>query len=251
MGGRLWILCLSWCFRQRVLSCIKRWYNSFKNYIMTVALLRPLIAIGVVIACHHPLLPHCHSLHLPPPPPQRHHAIVQAVDDIDVGHDDVTTRRQMIVHAALGISTLLLLPPPIISNAVETPAEAVRLVASKALPGLVGPADIYYPSYFIGKWKVTRRITESEDTVREGWYGVGDATYILSLPYITSTSVVTGAVAGMLLHPLLYYPVHGIPGYDWIYFSGLSLATSVAALFYVYRGREGVKLPIPEAGELS
>lgn len=84
----------------------------------------------------------------------------------------------------------------------------------------------------------------------EQMYGMDDMSslmhHMLSLPYITSTSLVTGALAGMLLHPLLYYPVHGIPGYHWKQFSGVALATSVAALFYVYRGREDAKLPIPE-----
>ena len=70
--------------------------------------------------------------------------------------------------------------------------------------------------------------------------------YILSLPYVTSTSVITGAVAGMILHPLLYYPVHGIPGYHWKYFSGTALAITMATSFYVYHGREDALLPIPE-----
>lgn len=70
--------------------------------------------------------------------------------------------------------------------------------------------------------------------------------YILSLPYVTSTSVITGAVAGMILHPLLYYPVHGIPGYHWKYFSGTALAIAMATSFYVYHGRGDALLPIPD-----
>lgn len=70
--------------------------------------------------------------------------------------------------------------------------------------------------------------------------------YILSLPYVTSTSVITGAVAGMILHPLLYYPVHGIPGYHWKYFSGTALAIAMATSLYVYHGREDALLPIPD-----
>ena len=75
--------------------------------------------------------------------------------------------------------------------------------------------------------------------------------YILSLPYVTSTSVITGAVAGMILHPLLYYPVHGIPGYHWKYFSGTALAITMATSFYMYHGREDALLPIPDGSYMS
>ena len=73
------------------------------------------------------------------------------------------------------------------------------------------------------------------------------------LPYATEVSVVTGAVAGTILHPLLYYPTHGIPGLDWRYFSGAALAMVSSALYYVYYGQEGVGLPVPEGSfiELS
>ncbi|KAL7525167.1 hypothetical protein ACHAXR_000888, partial [Thalassiosira sp. AJA248-18] len=47
-------------------------------------------------------------------------------------------------------------------NAAETPAEAIRLLSAKNIPGL-GPPDIYYPSYFVGKWRVTKVITTSDD----------------------------------------------------------------------------------------
>ena len=48
------------------------------------------------------------------------------------------------------------------ANAAETVAEAIRLISSNTIPGL-GPPDIYYPPYFIGKWRVTRLITTSDD----------------------------------------------------------------------------------------
>ncbi|KAL3776448.1 hypothetical protein ACHAWO_005922 [Cyclotella atomus] len=70
--------------------------------------------------------------------------------------------------------------------------------------------------------------------------------YILSAPLVTEVSVVTGAVAGMILHPLLYYPIHGVSGVHWGYFSGLTLAASAMGMYYVYYGRETVGLPVPE-----
>ena len=70
--------------------------------------------------------------------------------------------------------------------------------------------------------------------------------HIVNLPYVTSTCVVTGAVAGMVLHPLLYYPVHGVPGWHWGTLSGTAFAAVFASSFYVYRGREDARLPLPE-----
>ena len=70
--------------------------------------------------------------------------------------------------------------------------------------------------------------------------------HIVNLPYVTSTCVVTGAVAGMVLHPLLYYPVHGVPGWHWGVLSGTAFAAVIASSFYVYRGREDARLPLPE-----
>lgn len=46
--------------------------------------------------------------------------------------------------------------------AAETPAEAIRLLSAKSIPGL-GPPDIYYPPYFVGKWRVTHFISSSDD----------------------------------------------------------------------------------------
>mmetsp|Transcript_15860 Transcript_15860/g.23727 ORF Transcript_15860/g.23727 Transcript_15860/m.23727 type:complete len:334 (-) Transcript_15860:49-1050(-) len=48
------------------------------------------------------------------------------------------------------------------ANAAETPAEAIRLISSKTIPGL-GPPDVYYPAYFVGRWKTTRIISSSDD----------------------------------------------------------------------------------------
>mmetsp|Transcript_32508 Transcript_32508/g.59938 ORF Transcript_32508/g.59938 Transcript_32508/m.59938 type:complete len:405 (+) Transcript_32508:46-1260(+) len=48
------------------------------------------------------------------------------------------------------------------TSAAQTPAEAIRLLSSKSIPGL-GPPDVYYPPYFVGKWKVTKVIATSDD----------------------------------------------------------------------------------------
>ena len=69
---------------------------------------------------------------------------------------------------------------------------------------------------------------------------------LMAFPYATEVSVVTGAIAGTFLHPLLYYPINGVPGLHWKYFSGLALAGVTSAVFYVYFGRREVGLPVPE-----
>eukprot|EP00581_Thalassiosira_minuscula_P003066 CAMPEP_0183744402 /NCGR_PEP_ID=MMETSP0737-20130205/65710_1 /TAXON_ID=385413 /ORGANISM="Thalassiosira miniscula, Strain CCMP1093" /LENGTH=402 /DNA_ID=CAMNT_0025980043 /DNA_START=57 /DNA_END=1265 /DNA_ORIENTATION=+ len=92
-----------------------------------------------------------------------------------LGHRDATNgdneeshhRRRILLSAP---AAALLLPSSIIgsnsnsnvANAAETPAETIRLLSSKTIPGL-GPPDIYYPSYFVGKWKVTKIIATSDD----------------------------------------------------------------------------------------
>lgn len=70
--------------------------------------------------------------------------------------------------------------------------------------------------------------------------------YVMGLPFATEVSVATGAVAGLILHPLLYYPMNGISGMHWGYFTGTALAAVTSALVYVYYGREDVGLPVPE-----
>ena len=72
-----------------------------------------------------------------------------------------------------------------------------------------------------------------------------------SVPFATEVSVVTGAVAGMILHPLLYYPMNGINGIHWRYFSGVTLAFASSALYYVYYGRDDVGLPVPTGSFIS
>jgi len=75
--------------------------------------------------------------------------------------------------------------------------------------------------------------------------------YVLNAPLLTEVSIVTGAIAGLILHPLLYYPIHGVPGVHWKYFSGALLAVSSLAMYYVYYGRESVALPVPEGSYIN
>ena len=51
---------------------------------------------------------------------------------------------------------------------------------------------------------------------------------LMAFPYATEVSVITGAIAGTVLHPLLYYPINGVPGLHWKYFSGVALAGVLA-----------------------
>lgn len=60
------------------------------------------------------------------------------------------------------VSSIPLLALVLPANAAETPAEAIRLISGKNIPGL-GPPDIYYPAYFVGKWMTTRVISASDD----------------------------------------------------------------------------------------
>ncbi|KAL7471973.1 hypothetical protein ACHAXS_012290 [Conticribra weissflogii] len=69
--------------------------------------------------------------------------------------------------------------------------------------------------------------------------------YVLNVPFATEVCVVTGAVAGTLLHPLLFFPMNGIQGVHWGYYSGAALALVTSALYYVYYGQEGAGLPVP------
>lgn len=67
-------------------------------------------------------------------------------------------RRQFIT--SIPLIPLIALGLPV--EAAETPAEAIRLISSKTIPGL-GPPDIYYPPNFVGRWKTTRVISSSDD----------------------------------------------------------------------------------------
>eukprot|EP00986_Skeletonema_menzelii_P006377 scaffold2395_cov105-Skeletonema_menzelii.AAC.2 len=71
--------------------------------------------------------------------------------------------------------------------------------------------------------------------------------YVMSVPFATEVSVATGAVAGMILHPLLYYPINGINGIHWLF----PLAAVTSALYFIYYGREESGLPVPEGSYID
>lgn len=85
-------------------------------------------------------------------------------DDGEAKNEGSSSLRRRII---LSVPATLLLPSTTV-NAAETPTEAIRLLSAKTIPGL-GPPDIYYPPYFVGKWRVTRVITSSDDNF---WSGV-------------------------------------------------------------------------------
>jgi hypothetical protein len=68
-----------------------------------------------------------------------------------------------------GAAPSILLSGSLGTNAIaaETTAEAIRLMSSKTIPGL-GPPDVYYPPYFVGKWRVTRIVTSTDDNDFQG-----------------------------------------------------------------------------------
>ena len=88
--------------------------------------------------------------------------------------------------------------------AAEDPAEALRLLAARTIPGL-GPPDVYYPPYFAGRWRVTRVISDSDD---EFWHDTkrnNDGTSLLPLrivsemrfvPYDSGGGFVAGVAGG-------------------------------------------------------
>jgi hypothetical protein len=73
-------------------------------------------------------------------------------------------RRRIILAttAAPIIGSLLLLPSQSTANAAESPAEVIRLTSSNIIPGL-GPSDIYYPNTFVGRWRASSTIINSDD----------------------------------------------------------------------------------------
>ena len=60
-----------------------------------------------------------------------------------------------------------------------------------------------------------------------------------------------GAIAGMLLHPLRYYPVNGIPGWHWGTLSGAVFAAVLASLLYFYCGQEDAHLLLPTGSYIN
>lgn len=83
--------------------------------------------------------------------------------------DETSLNRRLV----LATPAAFLLQPNV-SNAAtgETAAESIRLLSAKTIPGL-GPPDIYYPPNFVGKWKVTRVITKSDEVFWDNLDQVG------------------------------------------------------------------------------
>lgn len=79
--------------------------------------------------------------------------------------DDASSPRRRLLLAA---PTLLLPLTGANAHAAETAAESIRLLSSKTIPGL-GPPDVYYPPYFVGKWRVTKIVASSDDAF---WSGI-------------------------------------------------------------------------------
>ncbi|KAL3772928.1 hypothetical protein ACHAW5_005912 [Stephanodiscus triporus] len=115
---------------------------------------------------------------VPPSPSRRRRQRQQQRDDEDAGggeeeeeedEDEPLPRRRVVVlaaHAAAVVSSLLpndgAVANAAVAAAAETPSEALRLLSSRTIPGL-GPPDVYYPPYFVGRWRVTRVIANSDD----------------------------------------------------------------------------------------
>ena len=74
---------------------------------------------------------------------------------------------------------------------------------------------------------------------------------LMSYPLANEVCVATGALAGVLMYPLLYLPTEGVPGVRWQLSSGLALAATVGALGYVYMLQKDSGLPLPEGSYLS
>mmetsp|Transcript_21553 Transcript_21553/g.45316 ORF Transcript_21553/g.45316 Transcript_21553/m.45316 type:complete len:359 (+) Transcript_21553:101-1177(+) len=81
------------------------------------------------------------------------------------GEDPSSLQRRLLVTSTI-VGSLI---PLTLSNAnaAETAAETIRIISAKNIPGL-GPPDVYYPAYFVGKWKVTRVISNSDDKLWQG-----------------------------------------------------------------------------------
>mmetsp|Transcript_9359 Transcript_9359/g.13932 ORF Transcript_9359/g.13932 Transcript_9359/m.13932 type:complete len:602 (-) Transcript_9359:52-1857(-) len=70
-------------------------------------------------------------------------------------------------------------------------------------------------------------------------YGIDGVTPIIhqlmASPFVTQLSCTTGFIAGCAIAPLLHYPMFGIGGVPWTYFSGLALAISTVTMYSLYR----------------
>ena len=96
----------------------------------------------------------------PPPLALNHRPRSHQGDGSNIEVSSSALRRHILFLLTAAPSNLLL--PASLVRAAETPAETIRLLTSKTIPGL-GPPDIYYPSYFIGSWTVTSVVSSSDE----------------------------------------------------------------------------------------
>ncbi len=70
-------------------------------------------------------------------------------------------------------------------------------------------------------------------------YGVEGIEYVIqqtftTVPILSQISCATGFVAGVAMYPMLHYPIHGLSGIHWGYFSGMMLFASGLTTYYLY-----------------
>lgn len=58
---------------------------------------------------------------------------------------------------------------------------------------------------------------------------------INSFPFFLQISATTGFAAGVMMYPILHYPIHGIQNVKWQGFSGVLLLASSMTVYYMYR----------------
>jgi len=64
----------------------------------------------------------------------------------------------------------------------------------------------------------------------DGWFS-----YLLNNAIMLPISITTGAAVGLVMHPLLYYPIVGIPGIHWAKFSAPLLAGATFFMLHLYQ----------------
>jgi hypothetical protein len=98
-----------------------------------------------------------------------------------------------------------------------------------AMVGLVAPPVCYGPVFW-------------------GLYGVEGVSQsmqiIFQMPFVLWTSVATGAVAGLAMYPLLYFPTNGIRAMHWTSFSGTILIGALTAAYWLYTPGENIVAPL-------
>ena len=97
-----------------------------------------------------------------------------------------------------------------------------------AVTGFVAPYFVYGPLF----------------QAMYGLEGMTESTrMILAYPMATQITMATGLVAGWAMFPVLYFPMNGITGASWKYFSAPALLGISLALLYVYTPNEGMTVP--------